>query len=44
MKNKYYTPPAAEEVYLALDGLIAQSPGGTLEDMPGDVIFDSSEL
>lgn len=44
MKNTYYVPPVAEEIHLALEGLIAQSPGGSLEDMPGDVIFDSSQL
>lgn len=41
MKEKYYAP-LIEEVKMALDELLAQSPGGRLDDMPGDVIYDNS--
>ena len=41
MKNHYYTP-LSEEVRMDLAGMLAQS-GGVLEDLPEDLIFDSSE-
>ena len=40
MKLKYYTP-LSEEVNVALEALLAQSPDGVLEDMPGDLIFEN---
>ena len=40
MKLKYYTP-LSEEVKMALEGILAQSPDGLLEDMPGDLIFEN---
>ena len=40
MKLNYFTP-LTEEVDMALEALLAQSPGGTLEDMPGDLIFEN---
>lgn len=40
MKQKYYTP-LSEEVKVALESLLAQSPDGSLEDMPSDLIFEN---
>ena len=41
MKIKYFAP-LTDEVEVALENLLAQSSDGTLEDMPGDIIFDNS--
>ena len=40
MKLKYFTP-LSEEVKLALESLLAQSPDGMIEDMPSDLIFEN---
>lgn len=42
MKKSFYTPPCAEEVYLALEGMLAQSDetSGMLEDMTGNYIYN----
>lgn len=40
MKLKYFAP-LSEEVKLALEGLLAESPDGILEDMPSDLIFEN---
>ena len=42
MQKTHYNTPCAEEVYLSMEGLLAQSPGGVIDDMPGDIIFDNS--
>ncbi len=39
MKKVQYIIPITEEQSLSLEALLAQSPRGNLDDMPGDDIF-----
>ncbi len=39
MKRTYHIP-VSEEVRFELQGLVADSYDGTLEDMPGDFVID----
>lgn len=40
MRLKYFAP-LSEEVKVALESLLAQSPDGSLEDMPADLVFEN---